>query len=367
MVHASFDWRLLIISSACFVVFIPTNITNVYLTKIAYFYNFDEHERDKYIGAGLQAVSMIGQVFATLVAGQVTGYGVNRARMVVFILLLSSLNTILLINSTFQTLFIVRLFSGLAQGAVVPVAFAMAADLFQPADRPGASAVLSGAIGGGILSGQLFGGYMDGVLNWNIQMGLMGALSILLVSFTSLVLKDPSPHGREHDKGAFDRETAVVSVEHDSSMCCSRQTCKTLSIPSVALLLLQSVPGTIPWGALFTFLPDFLTNEAGLRMDYATTLIAFFGVGGSIGGGLGGLVGNRLYMRRSKRVMTETPQNLIPMPQSHDHHPTNLCTYYPPHIAVLPIQRCNDADRSCSHAVGSEAWPTASSGVTVNQ
>jgi hypothetical protein len=66
---------------------------------------------------------------------------------------------------------------------------------------------------------------------------------------------------------------------HPDEGCCSGSIASTCCIPTVALLLLQSMPSTIPWGVMGAFLVDFLTHEAALRMDVATAMMAAFGAG----------------------------------------------------------------------------------------
>ena len=47
-----------------------------------------------------------------------------------------------------------------------------------------------------------------------------------------------------------------------------------LRIPTVWLLLLQGVPGCIPWGVISAFLPDFLHAEHGLPVQQAAIVIS---------------------------------------------------------------------------------------------
>jgi predicted MFS family arabinose efflux permease len=88
-------------------------------------------------------------VVATLVAGLIVSKGVNRANFIVCVLALSMSNLVLFVHASFHALLLLRLVMGIAQGAIIPVVFSMAADMYSPVDRPSASAILTGAVGAG--------------------------------------------------------------------------------------------------------------------------------------------------------------------------------------------------------------------------
>ena len=52
--------------------------------------------------------------------------------------------------------------------------------------------------------------------------------------------------------------------------------------------MIQGFFANIPWGVMFVFLNDFLSQERGLSVPDATFIVAIFGVGGAVGGILGG-------------------------------------------------------------------------------
>jgi translation initiation factor 4G len=68
------------------------------------------------------------------------------------------------------------------------------------------------------------------------------------------------------------------------------------------ILMGQGFFANIPWGVIFVFLNDFLSQEKGMSVPDATLLVFFFGVGCALGGVLGGYWGqlttqiNRSYM-----------------------------------------------------------------------
>eukprot|EP00596_Hydrurales_sp_CCMP1899_P007426 CAMPEP_0119054182 /NCGR_PEP_ID=MMETSP1177-20130426/74901_1 /TAXON_ID=2985 /ORGANISM="Ochromonas sp, Strain CCMP1899" /LENGTH=182 /DNA_ID=CAMNT_0007034335 /DNA_START=1135 /DNA_END=1680 /DNA_ORIENTATION=- len=68
-----------------------------------------------------------------------------------------------------------------------------------------------------------------------------------------------------------------------------------MAIPTVAIMLVQTIPNTVPWGVLSAHLHDFLATDEKLSMQEATSLIAVFGAGAAVGGLAGGFLGGKLY------------------------------------------------------------------------
>ena len=72
-------------------------------------------------------------------------------------------------------------------------------------------------------------------------------------------------------------------------------------MPTVWLVFLQGAPGTVPWGCISTFLPDYLHIEGGLSVESSTLVMALFTLGGTLGQLVGGEAGQALY-NRSRRL-----------------------------------------------------------------
>ena len=135
---------MIVLSLVCLLIYMPTNMSNVYLTKIAQQYSFNDSQRDSYLGGWMSAAIMVGQIIGTLSSGYLVSGGGNKKikRLTLLVLLLCCSGTLifLYINSSFYTLLILRLIIGLAQGGIVPIVFAIVADLYPPSERPSASA-----------------------------------------------------------------------------------------------------------------------------------------------------------------------------------------------------------------------------------
>jgi translation initiation factor 4G len=57
------------------------------------------------------------------------------------------------------------------------------------------------------------------------------------------------------------------------------------------ILMMQGFLTNLPWGIIFTFLNDYLSQEQGLTVPEATFLVFWFGMGSAAGGILGGYFG----------------------------------------------------------------------------
>jgi MFS family permease len=70
-----------------------------------------------------------------------------------------------------------------------------------------------------------------------------------------------------------------------------------LQSKTVLLSLVQGAPGCVPWGIVNTFLNDYLSEDCGLSIQSATSIILVFGIGNFFGMVLGGAGGDYLYKK----------------------------------------------------------------------
>lgn len=68
-----------------------------------------------------------------------------------------------------------------------------------------------------------------------------------------------------------------------------------LKTPTVVLALLQGAPGCVPWGIVLTYLNDFLAEDRGMSVEFATFTVLWFGFGNFVGQLVGGAGGQYLY------------------------------------------------------------------------
>jgi len=60
-------------------------------------------------------------------------------------------------------------------------------------------------------------------------------------------------------------------------------------------VLLQGIPGSLPWGVMQTYINDYLHLNKGLSVELATTVLLLFAIGCAVGVIAGGAAGQALY------------------------------------------------------------------------
>jgi len=79
----------------------------------------------------------------------------------------------------------------------------------------------------------------------------------------------------------------------------SKKLWRQLRVPSNLIILLQGLPGTVPWGMLNAYFVDYLHVQKGLSVEEGTLAVTLFGLGAVVGTVCGGVFGQRVYNRPS--------------------------------------------------------------------
>jgi predicted MFS family arabinose efflux permease len=66
------------------------------------------------------------------------------------------------------------------------------------------------------------------------------------------------------------------------------------------LVLIQGIPGCIPWGVFFIYLNDFYAQDKGFSVETATLIVMAGGAATLAGSFVGGLIGNKIYNKNPK-------------------------------------------------------------------
>jgi predicted MFS family arabinose efflux permease len=131
-------------------------------------------------------------------------------------------------------------------------------------------------------------------------------------------------------KGNGDSETVPTDVQEHVAYTEKIDWAKIkvlLRTPSVALILIQGVPGCVPWGIFYVYLNDYLSENKGFSVEEATIIVTMFGVGGLFGQWLGGWAGQRLYnldkryqiyLMGMSTILATAP--LLVLVNTHNHH-----------------------------------------------
>ena len=144
-------------------------------------------------------------------------------------------------------------------------------------------------MGLGIIVGQVYAG-SSFVNEWSDPFKVSGAVTTVLAVLCVFLVKDPERGGKE--KVLQDMLRAGTRYERKLSWRGFYHAVR--HNPSNFILLWQGFFSSLPWGVIFVFLNDFLSQERGFSVPDATFLVAVFGVGCAAGGILGGYFGQKV-------------------------------------------------------------------------
>jgi len=281
---------LLALCCAALCLSMPLNGLSPSLSLVAHEFGFSDKERDIYLGGYVALSTMMGQMLGSCISGCVVDL-CSRKRLLVISLVLGSVSSCLFgMLNYFPALLALRIFTGGCQGAVVPVLFSLIADFYAVDEgRANISAIVSSCLGGGMMIGQLFTGFFLSILGWRVPFICMGGVTSLAAVYLHLTLIEPNRGAREDSLAELLSKGASLPPMSLATFIDS------MLVPTVAIMMIQTIPNTVPWGVLSSHLHDLLATDAHLSMPEATSLIAVFGIGAAVGGLFGGFVGARLY------------------------------------------------------------------------
>jgi len=182
--------------------------------------------------------------------------------------------------------------------ASVPIAFSLLGDLFSTEERNAASSGLTAMMGLGIVGGQVYAGMVGVTLGWEHSFYVSGCITIALAVICFLLVREPERGGKERAL----QHMIQAGKRYDRKLTWSGFTHAMRHNKSNSILLWQGFFSSLPWGIVFVFLNDYLSQERGFSIPDATFLVFLFGVGCTIGGVLGGYWGqivqawNRSYL-----------------------------------------------------------------------
>ena len=271
------------------------------LTSMAEEFAFDKEERDHLLGAELSLAYSVFSIPGAMALGLLADCG-SRQQLFVIVVVLGALATLCTAYvESYSSLFWLRVASGTATNAVIPIAFSFLGDLYPPDNRSLPSTLVTAAMGVGILVGQVLAGVVGPHMGWRAPFVIISLPGLAAGVLTCLYVSEPMRGQSENAVAEMLRggggEGGRVARKLDWGAFVAM-----LHIRSNILLILQAFPGTIPWGVLFAYLNDFLSQEKGLPVEQATLLVSLFGVGSAVGGIGGGLVGQYTY-KRNKRLL----------------------------------------------------------------
>lgn len=268
------------------------------LTAIGTEFGFSRAEIDQRLGADVNLTFwMLGGV-VTLLVGYLTDRAdlasrLSRKWLLVAVAFFGQLACLLSgFARSYQELHLLRALTGIGLGGAFPLVFSLVGDLFPIERRASATATVGLAMGLGIAAGQQLAGSLGPSLGWRAPFILVAVPGLCLNLAFALLAREPQRG--QHEAGL--RDYLAAGHEYNERLRLSDLP-DLLRVRTNLLLLLQALPGTVPWGVFFVYLNDFYAHDKGFSVQVATLLVMAIGVAAISGGFVGGLLGQRLFNR----------------------------------------------------------------------
>jgi predicted MFS family arabinose efflux permease len=268
------------------------NLISPQLTVIATEFNMTAEERDERIGGWLSVGFFIVGGICTLLVGYYTDRIRHRVMLLCALVLVGEFACFCTLFVTdFWSFFVTRAITGISVGGSQPLIYSMVGDMFVDRDRGKASSVIAIAYGGGIFLGQTLSSSIGPALGWRIPFAILAALTIALLPVIALTVKDPS-------RGSKERVTPKKKYKAGEANWSKYK--QILATPTVVLVWLQGIPGSISWGAMLTYFQDFLVQDIAkdkISIQESSVVVLCFATGEAIGTVVGGLIADYLWLR----------------------------------------------------------------------
>jgi MFS family permease len=289
-----------LLSLAFFFIWTPQNLLAPNLTQAAFDFGYkDENARDLYLGSYLALASSVLSLPVSAGIGIASDVVSSRRMLISVTTFVGGLAAIWTsMAQTYPQLVLSRFIGGSAMSGSVPVVFSLLSDWFDDEERNAASSGFTAMMGAGIILGQVFAGWTGPTVGWRYSFLASGTITILLAIVTMMCLREPIRGGKEKVL----QQMIASGTRYDKKLTWSQFVSSMTRNSSNFLLIIQGFFSNIPWGIMFVFLNDFLSQEKGLTVSDATFVVAVFGFGAAAGGIFGGYLGglanraNRSYL-----------------------------------------------------------------------
>ena len=281
------------------------NLLSPNMSACADDFGFTKQEKDEKLGGKLAAGLFLAGAPAAVAVGVAADGAMRRVDLLLLVLLIGSIGCLgSALASSFGQLFAARALTGVSLGGGLPVTFSLMGDMYDPSERAVQSGRLGVAMGAGQMLGQGLAGALGPAWGWRAPFFLCSGAMLLLAAAIAALMREP-PRDRLMHTGAPSppaggrraAAAARANSEELASLCAGVPGCADSAsasasasastsasssaaaaasayasrsvagwaalfrTPTVWLLLLQGVPGCVPWGVISAFLPDFLHVE----------------------------------------------------------------------------------------------------------
>ena len=288
-------YAVILIAAINLFIFADQNLMAPNLTQIARDFGFSDIQRDVLLGGRISLAFWVIGALITLCIGYFTDM-VSRKQLFVATAIVGELPCLLSgFAETYTQLFWLRALTGIGVGGMIPITFSMIGDFFSHKNRAAAAAWITLVQGMGVAIGQLVAGFIGPEYGWRLPFIVVAAPSFLFILLFWFTVKEPPRGIAEESLKELIESGAVYTGKINFSLYRS-----IFRIKTNVLVLLQGIPGCIPWGVFFIYLNDFYAQDKGFSVEMAT-LIVMTGAAATLAGSfVGGLIGNKIYNRNPR-------------------------------------------------------------------
>lgn len=291
--HETAHAQALILGIAFMAIWSPQNLMAPNLTQMAQEFGFSDKERDVYLGANIAlATGVLSLPISAFIGVLADMY--NRKLLFCITVIAGGLSSWATgASTTYRALFFARLLNGGFMSGSVPVVFSLLGDFFAAGERNTASSGLTAMMGMGIIFGQVYAGVVGSAKGWSHAFYVSAVLSLVSALLVFVFVKEPVRGGQEEVL----KQMLKSGTKYDRKLTFQGFIHAMKNNESNVILLWQGFASSVPWGIIFIFLNDYLSQERGFSVPDATYLVAVFGAGCAIGGILGGYWGQLLMLK----------------------------------------------------------------------
>ena len=291
--HETVHAQSLLLGIAFMAIWSPQNLMAPNLTEMAKEFGFSDQERDIYLGATIALAS--GVLSLPISAGiGILADICNRKYLFCITVVAGGLTSWATgASTTYQALFLARLLNGGFMSGSVPIVFSLLSDLFATSERNTASSGLTAMMGMGIIFGQVYAGVVGSEEGWPHAFYVSAILTMASAALVFFFVKEPIRGGKEEVL----QDMLKHGTKYERKLTWKGFLHAMQNNKSNGILMWQGFASSVPWGIIFVFLNDYLSQERGFSVPDATYLVAVFGAGCAVGGILGGYCGQLLMLK----------------------------------------------------------------------
>lgn len=283
--------------------FADQNLLAPNLTAIGNEFGFSRAEIDQRLGADVNLLFwMLGGVL-TLIVGYLADRGdladkLSRKWLLTIVAVIGQLACLGSgLAKTYDQLLWARALTGIGIGGAFPLIYSLIGDYYPPHKRASATATLGLSQGLGIGLGQLLSGMLGAESGWRMPFYVVALPGLALSVLFALFAKEP--RRGQHEEGLHDLLASGKAYEERLRL---RDLPQLFAVKTNLLILLQALPGTVPWGVFFVYLNDYYAHDKGFSVPEATLLVMSVGIAAIVGGFIGGLAGQKLLNRKARNL-----------------------------------------------------------------